>query len=130
MQISPLFLVIGFKIVVSLILVGLPFLLLKKDKLELIAGVKAQSDTFFRLYGIAILALLVGYGSAFPLLLNGQFPWAVAIMGAISNGGATFILLRGDTALAKRVFAPIFGFIFAALIWSMFMPGPAIAPLF
>ncbi len=130
MTISFISLLIIFKISVSLILVCLPFLAMTKARLEQITETAAVSDTFFRLYGIAILALLVGYATAFPLIQVGQFPWGVAIMGVISNGGASFILLRGGSKTAKRVFVPIFGAIFAGLLVSLALPEFAITPIF
>lgn len=129
MTISFLSALIFFKIAVTFVLVCLPFLLMTGSRLDQIAGVKAESNTFYRLYGIAILALLVGYATAFPLLQSGQFPWGVVIMGAISNGGAAFILFLGSSRIAKRVFAPVLAAIFGGLILSLALPDFATKPL-
>ncbi|MEO0812627.1 MAG: hypothetical protein AAFY60_07170 [Myxococcota bacterium] len=125
MTISFISLIITFKILVTLVLVGLPFLVMSKTRLERISGVTAVSPAFFRLYGIAIVALLIGYATAFPLIQEGQFPWGVAIMGAASNGGASLVLIQG----AKQVFVPIYASIFVGLVVCMKWPELAMASL-
>lgn len=129
MTISFLSALIFFKIAATFFLVCLPFLLMTGSRLDQIAGVKAKSNTLYRLYGIAVLALLFGYATAFPLLQAGQFPGGVVIMGAISNGGAAFILFIGSSRVAKRVFAPVLAAIFSGLILSLALPDFAIRPL-
>lgn len=129
MLVTPLSMILVVKIVVTLAFVGLPFLILPKSRLEVFAGVSAETDTFFRLYGIAIIALLLGYATAFPVLAAGQFPWGVATMGVVSNGGAALILFRSGNGIAKRYFLPIYAAICLALIVSMSLPERAIAPL-
>jgi hypothetical protein len=42
--------------------------------------------TLFKLYGVAITALLVGYASAFWIIARGDFPWAVVEMGCDPSG--------------------------------------------
>lgn len=125
MTISFLSLVIAFKISVSLVLLVFPFLLASQERLERLTGTTAASPLFFRLYGVAISALLVGYAFAFPTLQAGQFPWSVAIMGAISNGGGSYLVLKGRTSRASRVQGYLFGGIFLALMVSMVLPDLA-----
>jgi hypothetical protein len=73
------------KITVTGLMIALPFLLLPADRLSKMTGAE-NATTLFRVYGIAIAALLVGYGSAFPLIANGEFPFGIAAMGIVSNG--------------------------------------------
>jgi hypothetical protein len=83
------------KIIVTGLMIALPFLLLPADKLSKMTGAD-NATTLFRLYGIAIAALLVGYGSAFPLIADGKFPFGIAAMGILSNGGpAAFMFATG-----------------------------------
>ena len=85
--------------------------------------VETASPTLFRLYGVAVLALLFGYATAIPNIQAGIFPWAIVIMGAISNGGAALFLVRDSSIWGRRILIVIFGGIFLALIASMAFPS-------
>jgi len=82
------------KIAVTALLVALPFLLGPQARLQAATGLSAKRPLFFRLYGLAISALLVGYGFGIPSAESYQFPWGVVTMGGVSNAGAAFLLLR------------------------------------
>jgi hypothetical protein len=83
------------KITVTGFLIALPFLLLPADKLSKMTGAE-NATTLFRLYGIAITALLVGYGSAFAQIADGVFPFGIAAMGIVSNcGPAAYMFATG-----------------------------------
>ncbi len=114
------------KIVVTSILVALPFLLLPKIKLEKLTKIKASSNTFFRLYGMAILALLIGYSFGISPAENNQFPWGVASMGLVSNSGATVILLLSNSSRQNQYLSVFFGLIAVGLITSMIAPEVAL----
>ncbi|MEO9895271.1 MAG: hypothetical protein ABJD13_03295 [Paracoccaceae bacterium] len=120
---------IVLKIVVTLVLVALPFLVLPVERLNKATGVSASSTTFYRLYGVAVLALLIGYAGAFPLLRQGTFPWAVVFMGIVSNTGATFVLIKGGSLACKRGFVMTYGAIALALIFCAAFPQIAMQPL-
>lgn len=97
---SPLEMVLWFKIVATLLLWALPLLLIPtslQKKWKLIA---IEPPLFGRLLGLAYLALVVGYSSGIMTLRNGQWPTAIIWMGLVSNGGALLLLLfsgiRGD----------------------------------
>ncbi|MCU7798528.1 MAG: hypothetical protein KZQ75_15485 [Candidatus Thiodiazotropha sp. (ex Myrtea spinifera)] len=107
------------KIVVTLVLVAIPFLFVSKEKLEIIVNIKANSPQFFRLYGVAIFALLVGYSFGIPLAESGVFPWGVVSMGVVSNGGAAFILVSAGLNSKNRVLALFFLFITLGLVLSI-----------
>ncbi len=106
------------KIVVTLVLVAIPFLFVSKEKLEMVTNIKANSSQFFRLYGVAILALLVGYSFGIPLAESGVFPWGVVSMGVVSNGGAAFILVLSGLNSKNRALVLFFLFITLGLVLS------------
>jgi hypothetical protein len=93
---SYLALLLVTKISVTALLVALPFLFGPSARLEATTGVSVKSPVFFRLYGVAIAALLVGYGFGIPAAESHQFPWGVVSMGLVSNAGAAFLLLRSS----------------------------------
>jgi uncharacterized membrane-anchored protein YitT (DUF2179 family) len=122
--------IIAFKIIITFILVAVPFLFFPVERLNKLTAITAHGATFYRLYGVAILALLVGYAGAFPLLWQDVFPWAVVIMGIVSNIGATFVLVKGGPLKGRSFFAMIYGSIALALILCAIFPEAAIARLF
>ncbi len=114
------------KIVVTSILVALPFLVLPKIKLEKVTKISAPSATFFRLYGMAILALLVGYSFGISPAENNHFPWGVASMGLVSNCGAALILLLSRSGRQNQYLGIFFSLIALGLITSMIAPEAAL----
>lgn len=122
-------LVLAAKIVVTAVLTAIPFLFLPQERLAAITGISSGGGTLFRLYGIAILALLVGYASGFWTIARGEFPWGVVAMGLVSNGGAaTTMFVTGSWRKAK----PITLFVTAIallLLIAVTIPGRALQPL-
>ncbi|MGL5344833.1 MAG: hypothetical protein ACRC9O_09560 [Plesiomonas sp.] len=115
------------KIIVTALLVALPFLAAPLTKLEATTGLNAKNPLFFRLYGIAITALLVGYGFGIPTAENGQFPWGVACMGFVSNSGAAFLLLRTSKQRTSSFWlGSFFALVAVALAVSMGAPNLAL----
>ncbi len=101
---SFLALVLAAKIVLTGWLTAVPFLLLPAVRLAPSTGVTGGGETLFRLYGIAIVALLVGYASGFWPLARGEFPWGVVAMGLVSNaGGAAILIATGGWRNAKPI---------------------------
>lgn len=98
------------KIAVTAIAIVIPFLFLPQARLARMTGIE-NGGAFFRLYGVAILALLIGYAGGFAIVAGGQFPWSIAVMGIVSNGGAAAVLfLTGQWRRAKAI-----GFFVAAI---------------
>ncbi|MEL6413951.1 MAG: hypothetical protein AAFQ15_03305 [Pseudomonadota bacterium] len=91
-------------------------------------GVSTASATLFRLYGMATMALLVGYGVGLWHSINGVFPWAAVLMGIVSNVGGPAILAFAKTA-SSRVYAAVFGTIGLLLIWAALLPNGAMLPI-
>ena len=116
------------KIFVTTPLVALPFLVGPLPLLEATTGVSAKSTDLFRLYGVAITALLVGYGFGIPVAEGHQFPWGVVAMGFISNAGGAFLLFRSSTPRSAGFWlGSFFTFIAVALAISMAAPNLALA---
>ncbi len=126
---TPLSILLIVKILVTAIMVALPFLLLQKAKLESATAIKAQSPALFRLYGVAILALLVGYAGGIWQVSQGVFPWGVLAMGLFSNAGAALTMLLTGTAARNRFLALFFTLITLGLIAAMLMPTGAMQSL-
>ncbi len=125
---SYLALLLVTKISVTALLVALPFLVAPLAKLEATTRVRTKSALFFRLYGVAITALLVGYGFGIPAAENGQFPWGVVSMGLVSNAGAAFLLLQASKPPSSGFWlGTFFALVAVALALSLIAPGPALS---
>jgi len=118
------------KIVGTLLLVVVPFLLLPKQRLEKLTNSQHDNVLLFRLYGLAVAALLVGYGSAIPLAQSGVFSWGIAIMGLVSNTGASVLLFSLGKGKQSMIFASFFGLIAVSLALTMIFPSIAISDIF
>lgn len=117
------------KILITLIMVATPFILLPKAKLEAAMAIKAKSTSLFRLYGVAILALLFGYAGGAWQVSQGVFPLGVIIMGIVSNGGATLVLLKTKAASRNKFLTVFFGIVTTCLLLVLAFPKIAIMPL-
>lgn len=125
---SYLALLLVTKISVTALLVALPFLVAPVAKLEATTRVSAKSTLFFRLYGVAIVALLVGYGFGIPAAESGQFPWGAVSMGLVSNAGAAFLLLRASKLSSSSFWlGTFFALVAVALVISMGAPSLALS---
>ena len=114
------------KILVSIVFVSGPLLFLPTAKLEALTGTKANDVSLYRLYGMAITALLVGYGFGLADTLEGRFPWSAVFFGVVSNIGATMVLIASGRWRQSRLLTGFFGtigllFILAALFPAHFM---------
>jgi hypothetical protein len=115
------------KIGVTGALVAAPFMLIPKYKLEKATNITASTPVFFRLYGLAITALLVGYAFGIPAAEAGHFPWGVTCMGTVSNGGAAILLLAYSQGRNQnRMLGSFFGLITLGLITAMILPACAL----
>ena len=116
------------KIAVSVPFIALPFLFSPLAKLEATTRINAKGSLFFRLYGVAIAALLVGYGFGVHVANSGQFPWGVVSMGLVSNSGGAFLLLRASKPRSSGFWLGVFfALVAVALALSMGAPEMAIS---
>lgn len=118
------------KIFATTLLVAVPFLFAPQVLLEKFSGIKARNSLFFRLYGVAVAALLVGYGFGIPAAEGGHFPWGVACMGTVSNAGASVLLFTHARSSAANCLALFFGVIALGLVLAMGMPSGALNKVF
>ena len=126
---SPLVVLLGIKIAVTFVLVGAPFLFLPADRVEKLSGFSSVSPALFRLYGVAICALLVGYAGGLVMALSGAFPWGVAAMGIVSNGGAAAVLGVNEGAKRRPMLTLFFSAIALGLLAAVLAPDAALRPL-
>lgn len=125
---TPLIALLTIKIVVTLLATALPLLALSKSTLDRLSGFSPSDKTLYRLYGIAVLALLVGYSGGIIQARAGDFPTGVIAMGITSNAGATVALLASRAAPLVRGSALFFGLITAGLIAAVAFPDAAMRP--
>lgn len=118
---SALGVLLAVKIVVTVVFVAAPFLLLPQERLRIMFRTEgAGSGTLFRLYGVAMLAILANYAYGLWAIADARFPWGVIAMGVISNGGAVLVSLwtgawRRATALYAFFAAAAAGLALAAI---------------
>lgn len=97
------------KIAGTALFVGLPFLLIPAPRLIGLLQIEGAEPALplIRLYGWAVVALLVGYSFGFSWNTGAVFPTGVVTMGLVSNAGATALLVITGAwrqALAMTVF--------------------------
>lgn len=117
------------KIIGSLAAVAAPLLALSKSRLDATSGFGPSSLLLYRLYGVAILALLVGYGGGFLQVQAGDFPSGVTAMGLVSNAGAVLVMALTGRARRMVLATGFFGAIAVGLAGAAAAPDLAMAPL-
>ena len=123
-------LVLAVKIVVTLFFVAIPFLLLPQEKLGAMFRTEgAGSGALFRLYGVAMLAILANYAYGLWAVAHGRFPWGVIAMGVISNGGAVLVSLWTGAWRRARTLNAFFAAVAIALVLAAMFQRQALAAL-
>lgn len=112
---APLSILLWIKILGTFFPVAAPLLILPKAKIDQMSGFSPSDVTLYRLYGMAVLALLVGYAGGYFQVLDGVFPVGVIAMGFISNAGAFGVMLMTGRAKKTPFAAAFFGLIAAGL---------------
>lgn len=114
-------LILIIKIAFTAVTVAAPFLLLPPERIAEMVGAAAPSPAQYRLYGVAMIALLAGYAFAIPMAQRGERPLGPMVMGVISNGGGAITLLafgvEGTSLILAYVFA-VFAFLLGAAIFA------------
>ena len=116
-------LLLWIKILVTLFWVALPLLVLPKAMIERLSGFESSDRAIYRLYAVAIIALLAGYFGGYLQLIDGEYPYDVLVMGIVSNAGAFFTLLVTKRAKKTPIMAAFFGLIAVGLTVSAAFEG-------
>lgn len=119
---SWLVVVLLVKIIVTVVFVALPALFAPPHILDRAFDAREGGQLIYRLYGVAIMALLVGYIYAIYALLNGVFPWGILFVGITSNGGAAYVLWQYRKNRVNLLSAIFFGGIASAFALSLVLP--------
>ncbi|MEL7113404.1 MAG: hypothetical protein AAGK93_10790 [Pseudomonadota bacterium] len=126
---APLSILLWIKIVGTFFPVAAPLLLFPKSKIDELSGFSPSDVSLYRLYGMAVLALLVGYAGGFFQVVDGEFPIGVLAMGFVSNAGAFLIMIITGRAKKTPLSAAFFGLIAAGLVTAFLLRDVAMTPL-
>ena len=126
---APLSILLIIKIVGTFFPVALPLLVMPKAFIDQRSGFSPSDTTLYRLYGMAILALLVGHAGGFAQVGAGTFPIGVLAMGFVSNAGAFAIMAMTGRAAKTPFTAAFFGLIAIGLAAMFVARDFAMAPL-
>lgn len=126
---EPISILLWVKIIGTLIPVALPLLFLPIATVNRLSGFEASDPALYRLYGAAVLALLVGYAGGYFQVQDGVFPVGVVAMGFVSNAGACAVLLLTGRGLKAPWEPAFFGLIALGLAWSFFFREQSMTPL-
>ncbi len=112
------------KIVGTGLFVGLPFLLIPGPRLISLLQIEGAEPALplIRLYGWAVIALLVGYSFGFSWVTSDEFPTGVVTMGLVSNAGATVLLIATGAWRRARTMTVFLGLIASALTLAISNP--------
>ena len=108
------------KIGVTLLGVAGPFLVLPAERINAIMAPHSGSTLIFRLYGVALMALLTAYTGGILAAEAGRFPTEIVAMGLVSNFGA---------GLTQAWFKPK-GLQFALMVFFLTIAGGLLVALF
>ncbi|WP_252258731.1 hypothetical protein [Erythrobacter aurantius] len=122
-------LILAAKILVTALAVVIPLFVVPVRVSAPLLGLEETQMRYMRLYALAVGALLIGYASGFSWWRDGGFPYGIAIMGLVSNGGAAVLLAYDKHVPLVRIGAAFFGLIAVALAASLFAPDWAMKPL-
>ena len=117
-------LLLWFKIVFTALTCSAPLLLLPGEAVTRLYKVGIEAAPLCRLYGVAITALLIGYGAGIGPAAHGIFPTGVVVMGIFSNAGATATLVMTGVWARTRALTAVFGTIAIALVAALCSQGP------
>lgn len=119
------------KIAGTALFVGLPFLLVPAPRLITLLQIDGAEAAMplIRLYGWAVIALLVGYSFGFSWIVGDVFPIGVVTMGLVSNAGATALLVLTGAWRQALPMTLFLGMIATSLAFAMANPAWVMAPL-
>ena len=126
---APLSILLWIKIIGTFFPVALPLLVMPKGFIDARSGFEASDLSLYRLYGMAVLALLVGYAGGYVQVTQGVYPIGVLAMGFASNAGAFTIMVLTGRAAKTPLTAVFIGLIAAGLAAAFFLPDAFMTPL-
>lgn len=126
---APLSILLWIKIVGTFFPVAAPLLLFPKSKIDELSGFSPSDVSLYRLYGMALLALLVGYAGGYFQVVEGVFPIGVLAMGFVSNAGAFGVMVITGRARRTPFSAAFFGLIAVGLAAAFLFRDAAMTPL-
>ncbi|WP_109355486.1 hypothetical protein [Sphingorhabdus sp. EL138] len=118
---SRLTLLLVFKIIFSLGTLVLPFLILPADRVADMLGTEPM-PLLYKLYGVGISAILVGYASAIPAAQRGELPSGILLMGLVSNAGGALTLFAFQVEGVAAILGGVFAGIAFALLTALLAP--------
>ncbi len=119
---SPFAWTLAIKAIVTLLCVALPALFADPSWLNGIVG-EPSAAVLYRLYGVAILALIVGYGVAFRAHQKGQAALWILPIGIVSNSGATLALILFAKDITWVLAALFFGAVTLSFVLTALWPA-------
>ena len=122
-------LVLVVKILGTGLFVCLPLLLLPRNRVASTLAVDVSALPYLRLYGVAVLALLVGYSFGFSAITGPVFPMGIVSMGVVSNGLGFLVLIATGAYRNNRVMTGLIGVIAALLVVCIARPDVAMRPV-
>lgn len=118
------------KIAGSLVLFVLPMLVLPQARLDRLLGHATSSPAMYRLYGTAVLALLVAYAWGIVMAERGEMPWGVVATGLVSNAGGLLVMIVTGMIAKARTSAIFIGCVAVGLCAVSVMPNLALQSAF
>ncbi len=113
------------KIVVTIIAVIIPFMFFKPEVLDRLSGFGTPNKAFYRLYAMAILALVVAYAGGLLQTLTAEYPAHIVAMGLVSNVGAATLMVATGYAQGQKLMTAFFGLIGLGFVWAALQPAAA-----
>ncbi len=117
------------KILVTLVFLVGPFLILPANRLNALMAPSTASSMMYRLYGVALLALVTAYGGGLLAAESGRLPVEVIAMGIVSNLGGALIQALYRVGGIQRVLMVFFAFVGVSLIAAAVLPDLALTRL-
>ncbi len=122
-------LVLAVKIAATGLFVALPLLVFPSPMIAGILKLEGEAIAWMRLYGVAVLALLVGYSFGFSQITGPELPIGILCMGIVSNGLGCMVLVATGLYRNNRMMTFLIGAIAIALAFCLVNPGLAMTPL-
>ncbi len=118
------------KVVVTIAVVCIPFFFFKKETLDRMSGFGSPNIAMYRLYGMAITALVVAYSGGFLQTLAGEYPAQIVAMGLASNVGASVLMVTTGYVRSQGILTGFFGIIGIGFIIAALAPSFAMTAVF